>query len=77
MKTNIADWERVLRVFVGTGLMVAGLVGFGDAETLIFRIIAAVAVLLGLDFVVTGAIGFCPLYHKLGWGTASKRHEVR
>ena len=37
--------------------------------------LAIAASLVGLDFVVTGAIGFCPLYQKLGRGTA-RRHST-
>ena len=77
MKTNIAGWERMLRVLFGATLLVAGLVGFGGSEALAYRAFAVVLVLLGLDFIVTGALGFCPLYHKLGWSTASQRTEVK
>ena len=77
MTTNIAGWERVLRVLLGASLLLAGVVGFGGSEALAYRAIATVVALLGLDFIVTGAIGFCPLYYKLGWSTASKRSEVR
>jgi hypothetical protein len=30
-------------------------------------------VLLGLDFVVTGLTGYCPLYRRPGWNTRRAR----
>ena len=77
MKTNIATWERVLRVLFGAGLIGAGLVGFNGSDATLYRVLAVVVALIGLDFGVTGAIGFCPLYHKLGWSTAPEPGEVR
>ena len=77
MKRNIATWERVLRVLLGAGLVVGGVVWFGATDALAYRAFAIVGVVLGLDFIVTGAIGFCPLYHKLGWSTLAPRQAGR
>lgn len=77
MKTNIATWERLLRVLFGTSLIGAGTIGFSGSDATPYRVFAIVVALIGLDFVVTGAIGFCPLYHKLGWSTAPEQREVR
>lgn len=73
MKTNIATWERVLRVLLGAGLVVGGVVTFGVTEVFAYRAFAIAGVVLGLDFMVTGALGFCPLYRKLGWSTLAPR----
>lgn len=71
MKKNIGTWERVARVLLGAGLVLAGVVTFGASGVFAYRAFALAGVVLGLDFVVTGAIGFCPLYYKLGWTTLS------
>ena len=57
MKLNIANWERIGRVALGlggVGIAVAGISPWGW---------------LGLILVVTGAIGFCPIYFGLRTGT--------
>lgn len=72
MRTNIAGWERVLRVLVGIALVTVGVLVFGETAVFGYRAIAVASALLGLDLAVTGAIGFCPLYYKLGWGTAAR-----
>jgi hypothetical protein len=59
--------ERVLRV-VGGGLLalVSVYVALGSSGLAIWAWVAAA--LLGLDFVVTGLRGYCPLYARLGIG---------
>ena len=68
---NVGTIERTVRV-VGGGLLaalgLALLVGPGGAPWLIT--VDVVLILLGLDFVFTGATGHCPLYRWLGWSTA-------
>ena len=76
MKTNIATWERALRVLVGVGLLVASLVVFRGAGTLGGWALVSGLALLGLDMLVIGISGFCPLYHKLGWGMAPAARNV-
>ena len=71
MRTNIAGWERVLRLLIGIGLLAAAVLFFQGTDVFGYRAIAIAGALLGADLAVTGAIGFCPLYHKLGWGTAA------
>src|SRR5579884_2305044 len=42
------------------------------------RVLLDVALIgLGVDFVVTGIRGYCPLYKRLGWNTAGRRPAVR
>ena len=73
-KQNVGPLERGLRVVggglavvIGLGLLLAG------AASLVWVGAAIALVLLGLDFVVTGITGYCPLYHRLGWSTAPPR----
>ena len=77
MRTNLAGWERVLRVVLGASMILVGALWFSGTETLGYRALAIAAAVLGLDFTVTGAIGFCPLYHKLGWRTAPARQSPK
>ena len=73
---NVGTLERGLRV-VGGGL--AAVIGLGlllaGAASLVWAVAAIALVLLGLDFVVTGITGYCPLYHRLGWSTAHPRRN--
>ena len=60
LKINEASWDRVVRVvggLAGVGIAVAGISPWGWA---------------GLIFVVTGAIGWCPIYAGCGVQTAPK-----
>lgn len=77
MKKNIATWERVVRVLFGAALAAAGVVTYASTGVFAYQVFAIVGVLLGLDFVVTGAIGFCPLYYKLGWSTLAPQRRSR
>jgi len=67
---NIGAIERVLRVLVGGAVALWAvwlLVGGGP---LVWLLLYGAMIALGLDFVVTGALGHCPLYQWLGWSTA-------
>ena len=63
---NITPAERIARVVVGTLAAIAGLVLLTGATSGIAVLLDGLLVLAGLDFVVTGALGHCPLYAKLG-----------
>ena len=67
---NVGTLERLLRV-VGGGL--ATLIGLAfllaGPASLIWGVAYSALALLGLDFVVTGFTGYCPLYQRLGWST--------
>lgn len=63
---NISTPERAARVLVGLlGAVVAiGLLGSGAGGVpAVLEILLALA---GLDLLITGAIGHCPLYRRLG-----------
>lgn len=70
---NITPTERVARILVGLLGVLGGsllLAGAGSATTVVLEVLVIVA---GLDLVVTGALGHCPLYKKLGHVPASLR----
>lgn len=63
---NITPAERVGRVAVGAVGVVVGAILLGSTGGVVGNVLLVVLVLAGLDLVVTGALGFCPLYKKLG-----------
>lgn len=73
MRTNIAPWERVVRVLVGTALIALAVLVVRGTDVLGYQMIAIAGALLGADLAITGGLGFCPLYHKLGRGTTPVR----
>lgn len=75
MKTNIATRERVVRIVAGIVLAIAGVLFILKAGALGSQALAAAGVILGLDLVITGATGFCPLYVMLGRATAKRGSE--
>lgn len=71
---NITPAERLGRVVLGGAATLAGIVLItGGAGSTIGVILAALLAVAGLDLVVTGAIGHCPLYQKLGFVPRSIR----
>ena len=67
---NVGTVERWIRVIGGSLAAIVGLILFLPVPaSLLLGLAGIVPVLLGLDFVVTGITGYCPLYHRLGWST--------
>ena len=63
---NISPKERLGRIAVGGAGALAGFVMLTSAASAVAVVLQLLLVLAGLDLVVTGALGFCPLYRKLG-----------
>lgn len=70
---NITPAERVGRVLVGLAGVVAGLILLIPAGGAVAVVLEVLLVLAGADLVVTGALGHCPLYRKLGHTPRSLR----
>ncbi len=70
---NITPAERFGRVLLGLVGVIGGLVLLGSAGGAVVVILEALLILAGLDLIVTGALGHCPLYRKLGHVPASLR----
>lgn len=69
-KRNVGTVERWIRIIGGAIAAVGGIfLLFPAPASLLLGLAGVVLVLLGLDFVVTGITGYCPLYHRLGWST--------
>ena len=72
---NVGSLERVLRVVLGGALAAgAGWMLLGGGSLLAILLYIALAA-LGVDFVVTGARGYCPLYKWLGWSSAGPKES--
>ena len=61
---------------LGGGLATLGvLLQLASPASLLLGLAYGLVILLGLDFVMTGLTGYCPLSHHLGWSTVrSKSH---
>lgn len=73
---NITPAERLGRILVGLVGLIGGLVLLGSAGSAVVAVLEVLLVLAGLDLVVTGALGHCPLYRKLGHVPPSLRRAA-
>jgi hypothetical protein len=73
---NITPGERLGRIVVGLFGAVAGVILLGSAGGPVLVVLEVLLVLAGLDLMVTGALGHCPLYHKLGYTPRSLRRHA-
>jgi len=62
MKTNEAGWDRAVRVVIGLGALSLTAVGPQTAWGLV-----------GLVPLMTGLLGYCPLYQVLGVSTCAAK----
>ena len=73
---NITPMERVGRVLVGAIGLIGGIVLLGSAPGAGLAVLEVFLALAGLDLMVTGALGHCPLYRKLGYVPPSLRRPA-
>lgn len=73
---NLTSLERAGRVGIGAAAMIAGLVLLASASGALAVALELLLVLAGLDLLVTGALGHCPLYRKLGYVPPSLRRPA-
>ena len=66
MKLNESNVDRIIRVVASVVLLFLGLGGLLNGT------VAAIANVLGVAMLLTGAIGFCPLYALLNLSTLKK-----
>jgi hypothetical protein len=69
MKLNEASWDRVARVVLGVALVIGGLVAVTGTAG---YIMAAV----GLVPLVTGMVGWYPIYSIFGIATADETSKI-
>ena len=70
---NITGTERAGRILIGLAAVVAAAVLLASAGSVLAVVLEVLLLAAGLDMVVTGALGHCPLYAKLGHVPASLR----
>lgn len=66
-RVNITPPERWGRVFLGGAGAIAALLLLVSAASVLAVVLEVLLLAAGLDLVVTGALGHCPLYQRLGY----------
>ena len=74
LTVNIGRQERVARIVLGLVGVIVGIVVLTGAPGAVVAVLAVMGV-AGLDLVVTGVLGHCPLYARLGHVPASVRRS--
>lgn len=72
---NLTTTERVGRVVLGVAATVAGVVLLLSAGSVVAVVLEVLLIAAGLDLAVTGALGHCPLYARLGYVPKSLRRS--
>jgi hypothetical protein len=72
---NITRIERVGRISTGLAAAVSAVVLLTSAASALATVLLVLLLLAGLDLVVTGALGHCPLYQRLGHVPKSLRRQ--
>jgi hypothetical protein len=73
---NITPSERAGRIVLGGAAAIVGLALLASAAGALAVGLEVLLVLAGLDLVVTGALGHCPLYARLGHAPRSLRRPA-
>lgn len=73
---NITPIERAGRMLMGALATVGGVALLAASHGALSAVLEVLLVLAGLDLLVTGALGHCPLYRKLGYVPQSLRRHV-
>lgn len=76
LAVNITPAERAGRVVLGAAAALVGVVLLTAAGSVLAVVLEVLLVAAGLDLVVTGAIGHCPLYQRLGHVPTSRRRPT-
>jgi hypothetical protein len=71
MNCNVGNIERSIRIALGVALVAIG----SMAELPVVGM--AIALIAGVIALITGGIGFCPLWGLLGLNTCPIRSDVR
>jgi len=74
-RKNLGPTERALRVALGGALALWAVWLLLGGGTVVQILLDIALIALGVDFVVTGARGHCPLYKWLGWSTAPREER--
>lgn len=73
MELNVGQYDRVLRVGIGSGLLIIGVLAFGGlfgiGESPLMLLLKFLVTLLGAVLAVTGLSQTCPVYSATGLDT--------
>lgn len=72
---NITAVERAGRVVIGVLAAAAGAAGIAGAGSALTIVLFVLLIAAGIDLMVTGISGHCPLYQKLGYTPRSLRSQ--
>lgn len=72
---NITPIERAGRMLMGALAVIGGAVLLASAGGTLSAILEVLLVVAGLDLLITGAVGHCPLYRRLGYVPPSLRRS--
>ena len=74
MTFNEGTWDRGIRILIGLALGYAAWVTWPGTATLVARtgIASLVYLIVGLEVLVTGLVGWSPLYALFGCSTKAK-----
>jgi DUF2892 family protein len=75
LTVNISPPERVARIVLGLVGVIGAVLLLGGSSGMVAVVLAVLLGAAGLDLMVTGALGHCPLYAKLGHVPASLRRS--
>ena len=70
---NLGTLDRALRIAIGGSLALLGVALLFQGGGLIALLLDFALAAVGIDLLVSGIRGYCPLYKRLGWSTAPKR----
>ena len=73
LTVNITPVERAGRILLGSAAALFGVILLTSAGSVLAVVLELLLVAAGLDLVITGALGHCPLYQRLGYVPASLR----
>jgi Protein of unknown function (DUF2892) len=73
LRKNEGTVDRAIRIVVGAALASVGLFVLDGLQGSVVGIVAAA---FGFWFVLTGAIGICPLYIPFGFNTLGRQDRV-
>lgn len=75
LTVNISPPERVARIVLGLVGVIGAVLLLGGSSGMVAVVLAVLLGAAGLDLMVTGALGHCPLYARLGHVPASVRRS--
>jgi len=73
---NIGVAERVGRIVLGAAAAIVGVLLLTGTASVLAAVLELLLIAAGLDLVVTGSLGHCPLYQRLGHVPRSLRRTT-